>query len=199
MSRDGAAAGAERPFVLRPFGHSAAELGLRLEGQLAWRGDQLRVRYRLSGDLASVVLAPASAAPPARADDLWQHTCFELFLAAEGQPAYWEVNLAPNGAWNLYRLAAYRQGLTPVADRDALPFTVSIRPEGLELALELLLPQELRQACQRFPLRLGVTAVIEQQGGALSYWALAHGGPEADFHRRQDFLVRLAVPQARGG
>jgi hypothetical protein len=36
-----------------------------------------------------------------------------------------------------------------------------------------------------------VTAVIEQQGEALSYWALAHSGLEADFHRREDFLLRL--------
>lgn len=81
--------------------------------------------------------------------DARAHTCFEFFLAAEGQAPYWEVNLAPNGAWNLYRLAACRQGLTPVADRDAMPFTVSTGPERLELAMVLLLPQELSQACQR--------------------------------------------------
>jgi hypothetical protein len=147
----------------------------------------------LSGDLAGVVLPPPSEGPPTRADGLWQHTCFELFLAAEGQAPYWEVNLAPNGAWNLYRLADYRQGLTPVVDRATLPFTVTRTAEALELALDLLLPPELSQTCRPQPLRVGVSAVIERQGGALSYWALAHGGPEADFHRREDFLLRLAA------
>lgn len=177
--------------MLRPFGCSAATLGLRLEGRLARLGDQLRVHYELSGDLASVLLPHPAAGSPERRDGLWEHTCFELFLAAEGAAAYWEMNLAPSGDWNLYRLDNYRQGLRPEPDRHALPFTISRRAEGLVLTVELSLPEELAQACRERPLRLGVTAVIEQQGGALSYWALAHGGPEADFHRREDFLLRL--------
>jgi hypothetical protein len=182
---------AQRAFALRPFGRSAAELGLGLEGRLSRLGDQLCVRYQLSGDLASVLLPPPATAGPVRRDGLWERTCFELFLAAEGAAPYWEVNLAPSGDWNLYRLDNYRQGLRPEPDRDALPFRVSRVAEGLVLTVELGLPVELARACREQPLRLGVTAVIEQQGGALSYWALDHGGPEADFHRREDFLLRL--------
>jgi hypothetical protein len=177
--------------VLQPFGGSAATLGLRLEGWLARLGDQLRVRYHLSGDLGSVRLPPPAAARPVRRDGLWEHTCFELFLAAEGAAPYWEMNLAPSGDWNLYRLDHYRQGLRPEPDRDALPLMIRRGAEGLVLTVELALPGELAQACRERPLRLGVTAVIEQQGGALSYWALVHGGLEADFHRREDFLLRL--------
>ena len=191
MAQRVSAAAEERAFVLRPFGCSAATLGLRLEGRLARLGDQLRVHYELRGDLASVLLPHPAAGGPERRDGLWEHTCFELFLAAEGAAPYWEMNLAPNGDWNLYRLDNYRQGLRPEPDRQALPFTISRRAEGLVLTVELSLPEELVQACRERPLRLGVTAVIEQQGGALSYWALAHGGPEADFHRREDFLLRL--------
>ena len=181
----------EREFALHPFGGNASDLGLQLVGRLARQGDHLRVCYQLSGDLDTVVLPPPAVEGPRRCDGLWEHTCFELFLAAEGAQPYWEVNLAPSGHWNLYRLEGYRQGLAPEPDREALPFTVSHGAGGLELALELLLPQELALACRQHPLRLGVTAVIEQPGGALSYWALAHGGLEADFHRREDFLLRL--------
>lgn len=181
----------EREFVLQPFGLTAADLGLRLQGQVALQGDRLRIRYQLSGDLGSVKLPPPAAAGPARCDGLWEHTCFELFLAAEGMEPYWEVNLAPNGHWNLYRLDRYRHGLAPMPDRDALPVAVDTTPEQLHLSLELLLPQELVWACRQRALRLGVTTVIEQRGGALSFWALAHGGPQADFHRREDFLLRF--------
>ncbi len=178
-------------FALQPFDPAAAGSDLRLEGRLERLGDRLCVTYQLSGDLLTVVLPPPAAGPPARADELWQHTCFELFLAAEGEAPYWEVNLAPNGAWNLYRLASYRQGLTPVPDRDALPITVTSGARRLELTVDLRLPRELALACRQGALRLGITAVIETQGGVLSYWALAHGGPEADFHRREDFRLRL--------
>ncbi|MEB3319203.1 MAG: DOMON-like domain-containing protein [Cyanobacteriota bacterium] len=186
-----ASATGEQTFALHPFGRAAAELGLGLEGRLTRRGNQLSVRYHLCGDLVSVRLPPPAAAGPERRDGLWEHTCFELFLAAEGAAPYWEINLAPCGDWNLYRLDSYRQGLRPEPDRDAMPFTISRGAEGLVLSLELCLPEELALASRERPLRLGVTAVIEQQNGALSYWALAHGGPEADFHRREDFLLRL--------
>ena len=178
-------------FSLQPFGVLAADLGLRLEGRLRSQGGHLRITYLLSGDLSTVVFPAPAVVLPERADDRWQHTCFELFLAAEGEAPYWEVNLAPNGAWNLYRLCAYRQGLAAVRDRDALPFRVTTSVGMLELTLDLPLPRELIEACRQRPLQLGVTAVIERRGGELSYWALAHGGPEADFHRREDFLLRL--------
>lgn len=188
------------PFTLRAFGGDPAPYGLQLGGDLERRGDVLAITYQLRGPLASVVL-PASpgADAPRRLDGLWEHTCFELFLAAEGLEPYWELNLAPNGDWNLYRLEAYRQGLAPMADRHGLPFTVRISGEHpeqgtLELALTLKLPQELAQACRHQPLRLGVTAVIAHPEGSLTYWALAHGGEEADFHRREDFLLRLSSP-----
>jgi hypothetical protein len=188
--------GEAKAFVLQPFGGPTAALDLRLEGQLSLEDppsrerDRLRVTWWLSGDLSSVVLPAPSGTPPARADELWRHTCFEVFLAAEGDAPYWEVNLAPDGAWNLYRLAAYRQGLTPVLDREALPFTVTRLEGRLEVRLDLLLPLELSLACRQRPLRVGVTAVIAHRGGVVSYWALAHGGAEADFHRREDFLLR---------
>jgi hypothetical protein len=183
----------EQAFRLHPFDPGPAVAKMRLGGHLALAGDRLQITWRLQGDLAKLVVPAPSGEPPARADGLWTHTCFELFLAAEGDAPYWEVNLAPNGAWNLYRLADYRQGLTPVADRDTMPFTVTREASLLQLTLDLLLPQELARACRQAALRLGVTAVIEQKESTLSYWALAHGGPEADFHRRADFCLRLGM------
>ena len=53
-----------------------------------------------------------------------------------------------------------------------------------------LLPATLISA-QPAELELAVTAVLEQHGGAISYWALHHGGAEADFHRRDGFRLRI--------
>jgi hypothetical protein len=193
-----------REWRLVPFARSPEALGLRLEGHLEREGTALRVNYALRGELAAVVLPPPAAAGPLRAgprraDGLWEHTCFELFLAAEGAEGYWEVNLSPNGDWNLYRLTGYRQGLTPERDREALPFAVDRGPDALRLSLTLPLPEPLARACQTQPLQVAVTAVIEQTGGAVSYWALAHSGAEADFHRREDFVLRLLPEPPLGG
>jgi hypothetical protein len=41
------------------------------------------------------------------------------------------------------------------------------------------------------PLEISLTAVIDQVGQGVSYWALAHTGAEPDFHRRDSFGLRL--------
>jgi hypothetical protein len=41
------------------------------------------------------------------------------------------------------------------------------------------------------PWRLGLSAVIEEAGGGLSYWALAHPPGKADFHHSDCFALEL--------
>jgi hypothetical protein len=55
----------------------------------------LDVRYRLEGALDGLRI-PAGGLPVER---LWAHTCFELFVMAEGGEAYREFNFSPNGQW----------------------------------------------------------------------------------------------------
>ena len=41
------------------------------------------------------------------------------------------------------------------------------------------------------PIEVGIAAVMQLAGGGLTYWALTHPGLQADFHRRESFLVEL--------
>lgn len=186
------------PFELQPFGGSAerAELGLqevRLSGQISLQrradGAILCIDYLLVADLGerpTALLLPATAEQPSRRDGLWQHTCLEAFVAATDGEPYWELNLAPSGDWAVYRFDGYRsqQQSPPLA---APPVSIRSRSDGVELRLRWPLPRELADAG---PLSLGITAVLEQRNGAISYWALHHPGPEADFHRREGFTLQ---------
>ncbi|MCT0224156.1 DOMON-like domain-containing protein [Synechococcus sp. CS-1328] len=179
-------------FTLVPFQSDTATpdlfvAGLSLTGWIQRLGPELRIHYCLQAPLAELLLPPP-AQQPQRCDDLWMHTCLEAFLAVEGDDPYWEINLSPSGDWNVYRLEGYRLGLTPEASVTALPFLCQQRPQQLELALPCPLPPPLAAAAA---LQVGISAVIEHRGGALSTWALAHPGPEADFHRRDGFLLRI--------
>lgn len=174
-----------QPFALQSF--SPPPPGLEVLGNVERCGDRLSLRYRLIDPEGLVLLPPASAAPQRR-DELWTTTCFEFFLAEIGAAPYWEVNLAPSSHWNLYRLSGYRQGLTPERAITALPFAVSRRPEGLDLAVSLDLA-DLPLAGR--PLELGITAVLELLDGTILYWALRHPGEQADFHLREGFGLRV--------
>ncbi len=184
--------------VLEPFGgqRERERLGLqalRLEAsvQLDRQGAApgLRIEYRLNADLSetpTAILLPPAVPVPVQRDGLWQHSCLEAFVADASQSAYWELNLAPSGHWAVYRFSDYRSGQQ--APEGAAPqLAVDREGGGLALRLQWPLPLELAQASE---LAIGITAVLKQRNGTLSYWALHHPGPQADFHRRDGFILR---------
>ncbi|MCT0248453.1 DOMON-like domain-containing protein [Synechococcus sp. CS-205] len=172
-------------FVLQPFD---PEAGLALTGRIRRGREILELHLHLSGDLASVVV-PEPSPRPERRDDLWRSTCFELFLGAEAEPVYREVNLAPSGHWNVYRFSGYRRGMEPEPSLQDMPFGFRRKPAALELALAWMLPDDLQAAGSA--LEAGVCAVIERRQGRLSHWAVNHPGDQADFHRRDGLVLRL--------
>jgi hypothetical protein len=180
-----------QPFRLLPFPNPEPGPGLpadlELGGVIERHGQLLRMEYRLRGSLPALRI-PAPAARPQRCDDLWQATCFELFLAEAGAEPYREFNLSPSGDWNVYRLDGYRRGLRPDPAWRHLSHRRDDTPGQLTLTLETPLPADLAAAPE---LAAAVTAVLQSRAGACSYWALSHPGPEADFHRRDGFLLRL--------
>jgi hypothetical protein len=144
-------------------------------------------------DLDALVL-PDPSETRRRCDGLWQTTCLEAFWGFARKQPYWELNLAPSGDWNLYRLSHYRGPLAPVALAAAPPWQVRRRAGELEVAVELDLGEVAggdESGVAGLPLEVSLTAVIEQVGQGVSYWALAHTGAEPDFHRRDSFRLRL--------
>jgi len=177
----------DQRFALQPFEPLPPLTDLTIRGQISRRAGRLEIRYDLQGSLETVLIA-APAERPSRLDELWQSTCFELFLACPGQEPYWEFNLSPAGHWNVYRLDGYRRGLTAEPAYQQLDLQVAQDHRELRLVLAADLPPGL--AADQ-PLQAAITAVIQQRSGLVSYWALSHGGPEADFHRRDGFLLSL--------
>ncbi len=170
-------------YALIPFGDPVPDL--RLEVAVARHSNRLALNYALTGDLSSVMV-PATSPIPSRRDELWQETCFEFFVAPKGSLQYWEFNLAPSGDWNVYHLSDYRQGMQAEARLVALPFTVRGRPDSLSLDLETDLDSIIPKDA---PIQMAITAVIKRIDGTFGYWALAHCGPQPDFHRRESFAI----------
>ena len=148
----------------------------RIQAEVKRQAAVLRFHYVIEGELDLLRLAPRGAQP------LWQHTCCEAFVARRGAAAYHEFNFAPSGDWAAYAFTAYRQGASSeIAD----PEIVVHRSSGM---LEL----QASVAMQEAPLLLGLSAVIEERDGALSYWALRHAPGKPDFHHRDAFALELA-------
>ncbi len=146
--------------------------------------------YRLSGNTAGLRIPPATT--PGPADGLWQHTCFEAFVSAEGNPAYREYNFSPSGQWAAYRFASERQRDTITApDLPAPVVQLALTPTLLTLDVHLPLAALPSSTAH---VELALCAVIEEQDGRLSYWALQHPQARPDFHHPAGRSLRLALP-----
>ena len=147
-------------------------------------GEALLLQYRLEGDLDSVLLP--QQAMPKRADNLWKHTCFEAFIGSGGSPQYREYNFSPSGAWAIYDFDGYRSGMRADA-RVVVPGIMARRDAGAFI-LDATVDTRWLSTMPAGP-RLGVTAVIEDQVGGLSYWALKHPSEKPDFHHADGFVI----------
>jgi hypothetical protein len=148
---------------------------------------RLLLRYAVTGKIGDLRL-PAVAAT-ARADELWQHTCFEAFVGSLSDPTYYELNFAPSTQWAAYRFDGYRSGMSVAAELGAPRIEVQLTSECFTLgaALDLgtlRLPADIAR-------RFGLSAVIEEANGRQSYWALAHPPGKADFHHADCFTQQL--------
>jgi hypothetical protein len=152
------------------------------------RDETLALTYVLKGDIGCLKIPPPQQAR--KADHLWQHTCFEAFISVEHKPAYYEFNFAPSGEWAVYAFRSYRNS-EPLEDEPLAPGIV-VRQGGNSLELDAVVRLErLPKLDMQSRLRVGLSAVIEENDGVLSYWALKHPPGKADFHHSDNFALEI--------
>ena len=154
----------------------------RVTVQLASSGPrELWLEYHVA--TAATLLLPEPKSP-ARANQLWKTTCFELFIQPVGSEQYAEFNFSPSFEWAAYEFEGYRRGRQEMPSHD--PEIAIASPEDrFFLAIEAL--PELPAV----PVMLGLSAVIEEKDGTKSYWALAHPAAKPDFHHPDSFALQL--------
>lgn len=157
------------------------------------RADRLVLTYIVIG-IIDHIRWPAVTAP-VRSDGLWRHTCFEAFSGTSEGPAYYEFNFAPSTQWAAYRFHGYRNGMAVAPEIGAPAIDVQSSPDRYTLRAALALDglAVLPRAARR---RLGLSAVIEETSGQVSYWALAHPPGQPDFHHADCFAYELPLAQS---
>lgn len=145
----------------------------------------LLIEYAVAGDIAG--LAVPAVTMPARRDNLWQTTCFELFVALD-DGGYAEFNFSPSTCWAAYRFDGYRTGMRPVEGVEPI-IGATVADCRLEVAVEL----DLAALVPDLDRSVGLSAVIEQADGTKSWWALAHPAGKPDFHHRDCFALQLGA------
>ena len=153
-------------------------------------GTTLELRYLVDGDIARLLIPDAR--PSRRADRLWQHTCFEAFVAAGSGAGYYELNFSPSTEWAVYRFSAYRKGMTAVERMRSPRISTDVDADRLAVAVAVEL-EVLSELDTGVGLRIALCAVIEDAKRRMSYWSLAHPPGKPDFHHPDGFALVLAA------
>jgi hypothetical protein len=149
--------------------------------------------YQLRGDMIRLLIPTVQTENPNAA--LWEHTCFEAFIAILGNSAYQEFNFSPSGQSATYTFSDYRQpdGHCVLSKMPRISIELSVGRLDLiaVVSQELLLP-----GMATSNLQIGLSAVIESTDmpdSNHSYWALRHPAARPDFHHRDSFALELAA------
>lgn len=108
---------------------------------------------------------------------------------AAGEPGYREFNFSPSGEWAVYDFRGYRDGSE--LEIDLAP-GIEVHRSGDRLELDAKICHDFLPPGR--PLRLGLSAVVEDAAGGLSYWALLHPPGKPDFHNADAFALQLELP-----
>jgi hypothetical protein len=150
----------------------------------------LTLDYAVEGEMAGLRIP--SPHVPQHADGLWRHTCFEAFLGHD--EGYYEFNFAPSTEWAIYHFTAYREGMSVVP--QPRPPKITLTLDMHRLALNAMIDLNgLSPEPAGANLKLALSAVIEEQGGNLSYWALKHPLGRPDFHHPDSFVLGLDLTE----
>jgi hypothetical protein len=176
-----------RSFSLQPFPNFNSLPSIEITGEIDRQKNRLAIAYSVLGNLDNLVI-PEPENTTTRKHELWEETCLEFFLGVENSPNYWEFNLSPAGNWNIYRFEDYRSRMEEEMAYTSLPFNVKKQADSLLLKLEFDLTKIVPEDKS---LEIAISAVVKQIDGEITYWALTHCGDRADFHRRDNFIVKL--------
>lgn len=154
--------------------HVACDLGpiRAVTASITATAQGCEAEFRLDGHVPAIMLPPPAA--PARQDNLWQTTCFEIFWQPLGDIAYREFNLSPSGQWAAYDFDSFREGM-----RDAPVGAVAIACSHDEAGLVL---RASIAADLPAPAQVALNAVVEHRGGTKQFWALAFPPGKPEFH-----------------
>ncbi|MBN2891996.1 MAG: hypothetical protein JXL97_09025 [Bacteroidales bacterium] len=142
----------------------------------------VKIKYEMKGNIADVII-PEISNNPKRLDNLWEQTCFELFIGEKDKKNYYEVNLSPSKDWNVFTFEDYRIG----KNEEKSVKQVNIIVEKANKIFKLSTSVDFSKLLKSNELVLGISAMIFKKSNKKEYWAIKHSGSKPDFHLKQNY------------
>ena len=154
---------------------------IKIEAEIEIKNQKLYLQFSLLGSTDIYTFESFKAIK--RADNLWEKSCFELFIANRISNAYWEINISSTGEWNLYQFDAYKQGMREIelttqpliqTQQDQDSFTISFELDIAELNLS-------------DSLNINLATILLTKENSRTFWTI-NPVEKPDFHNQNGFI-----------
>lgn len=159
-----------------------------LTSELNENEESLFVSYKLTGNLSEIDLEDGHSNHQ-RKSKLWEKTCFELFIKNE-QNAYLEFNFSSIFEWNVFYFEKQGNPLKEYKNCDSIKIDILRSLDIFHIIVEI----DKRKIPIDFKIHqrdVGITSVIKDKKGHLSYWALSHEDTKPNFHHFDSFKYKF--------
>lgn len=170
-------------FSLIPYEPKSAPK-IKIDCELNQARDSIFISYKVQGALESLDLG-TGVPKHARQIKLWEKTCFELFIKDETN-SYIEFNFSPDFEWNCFYFEKKGDPLLEFKKMEQVKFDILFSNDVVHIVLELqkrMFPDQFFEG----KLAAGISSVIKEKTGNLSYWALSHHDIKPNFHDFRSF------------
>jgi len=164
---------------LLPFGE--AQSNIEISADLAIRSsDHIDLIFQWNDPDKKIVFSEEPA--NGRHVGLWQQTCFEVFIQPSGVKKYFEINLTPQKAWNVFSFDDYRMPQPPRELPGA--HLVSFNFKAGELKATFKVPEaDLRK------INVSFCSVVVLKDTGVTYWSVKHADTKPNFHHFGSFIT----------
>ena len=129
---------------------------------------------------------PDTVTPGVQVDNLWEQTCFEMFIRPNGAVGYIEVNISPTRDWNCYAFTGQRSGMSESTDVTPISIHACEHIDGTTLVAHLR--HELDG-----PQRIGISAILKTASDDKYFFALHHPCTTPDFHHPDGHVIYAVI------
>jgi hypothetical protein len=172
-------------FTLIPFEQVTAPQ-ISIEAEFNHNEESLFASYRIQ--LGRDFIDHGNGTPrKERCIGLWEKTCFELFIKNEFDQ-YVEFNFSPVFEWNCFYFNKKGDALTEWKEMQRPETDILLSKDHFLLFAVIkkkYFPKEFFD--HKAELHAGITTVIKDKAGSLSYWALSHADSRPNFHHFDSF------------
>ncbi len=174
-------------FALIPFNPASAP-AIEIHSELNTTEESVYISYKVTGDLSSLDLGSGRSLHN-RVIKLWEKSCFELFIK-DASDSYVEFNFSPEFEWNAFYFAKKGDALKEYEKVNQVKTDILLSQDVFHIIVEI----EKNKFPENFftgELSAGITSVVKEKNGNISYWALSHEDTKPNFHDFRSFRYKF--------